>query len=327
VPPVPPLDEWRTRPMMLRLASGSSSGEQIGFNTADSVFEIETEHFVGKGYIRLRGLPDEPSAYFAGKKRYMSTTVQGRVKTPITMVDCSTGFEFAMPLLHLPIRRILQTCIYFFKAIAPAVNIDLFGPTPSCINPLFNAVQRLHVAKPGDEPDITAATTEQTTLLGGIFADRKIAWTERKRIFASPSAAMQQYVLDPALVYTFELYEDKLIPATWELVVASWTFPLVRIFGAGTEHPQPIQTMAKIGHEPLVDTYLFNVEMWHESLLMPANLIPESAASPAASPEYKPQSDEPHASDRSSNHSTAHPHPSDRSSNASELSSGRDTPR
>ena len=104
------------------------------------------------------------------------------------------------------------------RAIAPDVTIDLFSQRPSILNPLFHAVQRLHVAKPGSEPDLTEATREETALLGGIFAEKPVRWQDRKRMFSSHGsrAAAQQFVLDPNLVYTLELFEDKLIPATFE---------------------------------------------------------------------------------------------------------------
>jgi hypothetical protein len=55
-------------------------------------------------------------------------------------------------------------------------------------------VQRLHVALPGDEPNITDDVGEQTTLLGGHFAEKAVPWKERKKFFGSPKGG---YMLDP----------------------------------------------------------------------------------------------------------------------------------
>ena len=265
---------------MLRLACGEQAGAQVGFNAPDSTFAIETEHFSGRAYVRLRGLADEPSAYFAGKKRQMSTVVQGRFKRAIPMMDCATGYEFDAPFTNLPIRMVIKIALSVVRAIAPTASIDLLGDQPSILNPLFQTVQRLHVAVPGEEPDITAPLTEQTTLLGGVFAERGVAWERRKKMFASRSTG-GAYTLDPALVYTFELYEDKFVPPTFDLTIAGYRFPLARFMGggaagSGVPPPRPLQQMGKVGFEPHSQDYIFNVELWHESL------FPAAAASPDA---------------------------------------------
>lgn len=292
LPPAHP-EYWATSPMLLRNACGTTLGEEVQCNVLDSVFPIETELFSGHGYIRLKGvLPncDKADAYFQGKKRKMSTTIQGRVKRPLVMTECSTGFEFMHPLLHLPARKMLQMIETVVRAIAPAVSIDLLGARPSILNPLFNAVQRLHVSLPGEEPDITAAVEEKTTLLGGVFAEKPLSWKRRKIFFSTPSAVSSAYSLDPAYVYTMELYEDKLNPSTFDLLVGPWKFPLARFLGGGTSNPQTIGTMGKLGFTPHSQQYLFNVELWHETLFgasvpeMPAFWGAKAAAAPAADP-------------------------------------------
>lgn len=75
--PGPP-HEWRTRPVMLRIASGVHEGQQVEFNLPSSVFPVETELFEGKMYFRLRGCAHEPKDYFFGKQRRLSAVVQGR---------------------------------------------------------------------------------------------------------------------------------------------------------------------------------------------------------------------------------------------------------
>ena len=274
--PRPPLpDEWPSRPMLLRVASGTEAtppGAFVGFNDPASVFALESDYFSGRCYVRLRGLPAEPSAYFTGKRRSMSTVVQGRVKQPLPMRELSTGFEFNHPLLHLPGKTIIRLCTSIVRTIAPAVTIDLLSNSPCILNPLFDAVQRLHVALPGDEPEITTPFEEETELLGGVFAERPVAWKERKKLFTSRSSENdvatygRPYMLDPAHVITMEFYEDKLIPAAFELLIGPMRFSLARLLGGGTPVPQPLMTMAQVGFEPHSRCYLFNVELWHDSL-------------------------------------------------------------
>ena len=265
------LSSWRTRPFMLRMGCGQQAGVHLGFNDVNSVFPFETELFVGKVYVRVRGLPGEPTEYFAGRKRQMSTVVQGRIKTSVRMCDLSTGFEFDHPILHLPARAMLRMAISFFKSIAPGLMLDLVGERPFIISPLFHAVQRLHIASPGDEPDITVPFAEETTLLGGAFAESNIPWQQRKKMFHSRSGppGRCEYALDPSHVVTMEFYEDKLVPATFDMVAGPLRISMLRMLGAGTQFPQPLQTMCKMGYEPRSrenPQYLFNIEMWHDSL-------------------------------------------------------------
>ena len=308
-PPAMP-SSWPARPLLLRLACGGEGcGAPLRFNSTDSVFSIDNALFSGRGYARFRGLPHEPKAYFAGKKRHMSTVVQGRVKRPIPLSECATGFEFSAPLAHLPARSVVALILSFVKTIAPTANVDILGDTPSILNPLFQTIQRLHVAVPGSEvEDITQPFAEETALLGGQFTERvrgqgqvctcaracapptdsmhaahlsadlptdlptdgppnlafpachnrltslapppyprpqRVDWKERKRFFASRSNAAN-FTLEPGLVYTMEFYEDKLVPSSFEAAIIGMRFPLCRMLGAGTVHPQPLQTMAKV---------------------------------------------------------------------------------
>ena len=262
---VPPVNRWRTRPMMLRVNCGERAGEMELFNEPSSVFPIETEYFVGKVYFRLRGLPGEPTSYFAGKNRWTSTVVQGRVKKPIPMSECATGYEFGAPFTHVPSRLLIRAALSFVRSIAPTMSVDLLGERPNFLNPLFQTIQRLHVALPGSEPPITEVFEEKTSLLGGVFANKTVGWKERKKLFASRSHGAK-FVLDPAHVYTMEFYEDKLIPATFELAILSMKFPLARYLGGGGPRPQPLQILGKVGFKPHNGQYLFNIEMWHEVL-------------------------------------------------------------
>jgi len=286
VPP-PPLP-WLTEIVMLRIGDGhsSGSGDQVEYNGSSS-FPIETDFFSGMCHVRLRGLPGEPEEYFAGKKRQQSTVVQGRVKRPLQMSECSTGFEWHAPLRHMPRPLFLKPILKFFRTIAPAITIDVLSDRPLVLNPLFNAVQRLHVALPGEQPEITSPFEEETTLLGGAFATKPLGWKDRKRMFAS--RASLPYTLDPAHVVTMELYEDKLIPTTFELVVGPIRVSLLPVLGAGTALPQPLMTIGKLGYEPMScgaigQQYLFNIELWHASLLAPTPALASAPEQSAATP-------------------------------------------
>ena len=93
----------------LRVACGTTSGRAARFNTPDSIFDIETDRFVGRIFYCFRGLADVPSAFLEARKGVrMSATVQGRFKkTGMLMSDCYTGYEFEKKFAYLPSRFVL----------------------------------------------------------------------------------------------------------------------------------------------------------------------------------------------------------------------------
>ena len=72
--------QWRTRPVMLRVACGDRAGDQEGFNHPASAFAIETNQFAGKMYFRDRNCADEPKEYFSGKNRQLLLRCPGPVQ-------------------------------------------------------------------------------------------------------------------------------------------------------------------------------------------------------------------------------------------------------
>ena len=76
------------------------------------------------------------------------------------------------------------------------------------------------------------------------LAERAVDRNERKRYFAS-AANGAQHVLSPELVYSMEIYEDKMDMSTFKLALLGMRFGLDR-FLAG----QPIQVMGKVGGAP-----------------------------------------------------------------------------
>jgi hypothetical protein len=65
-------------------------------------------------------------------------------------------------------------------------------------------------------------------------------------------------MIDPALVYTMELYEDKLCPSTYELAIGMFRYSLGRILVGGTKKPQCITSMGQVGFQPHSRQYIFN---------------------------------------------------------------------
>lgn len=136
-----PAHEWRTRPVMLRIASGVQEGQQVEFNHPDSVFDVETELFVGKMYFRLRGCANEPKDYFFGKQRRLSAVVQGRFKQPLVMGECYTGYEFMKPFQNVPAPFLIRAGLHFIRTLAPTLIEDILGEHPYFLNPLCQTIQ------------------------------------------------------------------------------------------------------------------------------------------------------------------------------------------
>lgn len=209
LPEVGDPSQWRTRPVMLRVACGDRAGAQEGFNDPASAFTIETNNFAGKMYFRFRNCAGEPTEYFSGKNRQLSCVVQGRFKEPIAMSDCYTGYEFEKPFQNVPARWLVSGALRFVRKLAPTLMEDVLGNRPYMLNPLFQTVQLLDVSLPGKEPQITAhCVPESTALLGGIFGQRPLDRIERKKYFASIRNG-ERHILRTDLVYTMEFYEDK----------------------------------------------------------------------------------------------------------------------
>lgn len=256
-----PAHEWRTRPVMLRVGCGSRRGQQVEFNLPSTVFPIDSEFFSGRMFFRLRGCANEPRDYFSGKQRRLSAVIQGRFKRAVNMGSCFTGYEFAAPLDNLPPSWILRAGMGFIRTLAPTVTADVLGTKPYFLNPLCQTLQVLHAAEPGHEPDITDKLEETNHLLGGIFAHRRMDRIARKNYFAREENG-RLHRFEEHLVYTMEYYEDKLDPSNFDLMMLGLRFNLHRYLAG-----QPLQIMAKLGSTPHDGAYLFNVEMWHESLL------------------------------------------------------------
>mmetsp|Transcript_13287 Transcript_13287/g.39151 ORF Transcript_13287/g.39151 Transcript_13287/m.39151 type:complete len:354 (-) Transcript_13287:223-1284(-) len=270
--PLPgPAVEWRTRPVMLRLACGTQQGQQVEFNHPGSVFDVETELFEGKMYFRLRGCAHEPKEYFFGKQRRLSAVVQGRFKQPLVMGECYTGYEFQKPFTNVPAPFLIRAGLHFIRTLAPTLIEDILGERPYFLNPLCQTIQVMHVAEPGQEPNIVEPFPETNAKIGGVFTERKMDRIKRKNYFAQKSNG-EKHRFDPGFVYTMEFYEDKFDPAYFDLMIIGLRFNLNRYLG-----PQPLQIMGKHGSVPHAGDYLFNVEMWHESLIGPWS--PERSAS------------------------------------------------
>ena len=85
----------------LDAAAGWVPKPAAGLPVNHYVIDFESDLFVGKLLIYIKGLPSSYEPYFAGKKRRSVMMLQGRFKRPLLLDDVVTGQEFGRPYKNL----------------------------------------------------------------------------------------------------------------------------------------------------------------------------------------------------------------------------------
>ena len=148
---------------------------------------------------------------------------------------------------------------------------------------MASTLQQIQVGERGTLPDICEPTIEDTKLLGGNFALKKYSAPRRKQMMSNPEVRhsvrfslwshkrtnalciclllfAKNYVFDPKYEYKFTLYSHAVFFHTYKANLAITSLHL-----ASYLNNQPLQIMAKDDS----GRYLFNYDVWHESLLSP----------------------------------------------------------
>ena len=279
VAPSLPFEEWRHRPVLIRPA-GDAAGLRCSLmdgatdaegNTltpsADGAlpmgvpFRFESPLFEGVAIVRARGIPGGAydRAYFSGRRRALQVCYQGRFRRPLPVGDMRTGHEFARPLRLPPhYRRVVALICRFVSAVVPGIVIDTTAQRPYARSSFAATVQAMRVDLPGEEPDVRDHNiAEDCRRLGGIFANRKVSASKRKRLLAARGGG--GYIFDTKHVYTFDTYDHVL-----KLDDLSLRFPAVAIHMADGLDGQPLHFMAR---DQRTGEYVWSFECWHEATL------------------------------------------------------------
>jgi len=279
------VSKWTHGPLRLENALSSATiDEELPINDTRGI-EIRTNAFAGKLLVRCRDVPsregdeegnDVTNKYFANKKRTFQTVVQGRfLRKGIKCSEVVTGHEFESRFRRIPARWLVSTALKVIRKLTPGLEANITGNKPFIYAPLCATAQVLRADVPGEEPDVTTATSfaENTRLLGKAFdrCESAISSKQRKRLFNSPEFG-SKYEFLPELVYTFDFYQHIFVPSTFGLHIGPMLN--VNLLGHLPEF-EPPQIMAKIIREKRGSTtgvggkegeYLYRINMYHEKM-------------------------------------------------------------
>eukprot|EP00924_Labyrinthula_sp_SR-Ha-C_P008547 snap_masked-scaffold_32-processed-gene-3.7-mRNA-1 protein AED:0.14 eAED:1.00 QI:0/0/0/1/1/1/2/0/387 len=274
---LPSLDAWKG-PCLLRIEDSSrNSGEKtllkepfatninphnLEYNNLEreSVVNFETEIFKGKAVFRFKGCPNEPSAYFKGRRRRQQWTIQGEFKQPIKASQVVTGYEFKRPAINIPAKFMVKSALKIVRKLAPTMKEDVFGEQPYFLNPILQTVQVFDASIPGQEPYILDEFVENNS---EFLAKKNLSKGCRKNYFASAKNG-DKHMFVPGTTYTFDFYEDKFDVSVFKLTLPMMSFDVLKYLDG-----QPISLMAKVFDEdsPLNGKYIFNFELFHKEQL------------------------------------------------------------
>lgn len=275
IPALPPTLEdylgWPDRPCLLRLnmslkyqhCLNGCDPHRIRMNTGEPFF-FETDIFKGCAALYVAGLESAPPGLFQGRKRKTHLVVQGQFKRAMNFSEVLTGQEFERKLLHIPGMRVLNVLLIMAKRMSPSMLAG-FKPRPHVLAPVAAGAQIINCSKPGDEPALDNPV-EDMRLLGPKFTKQNgeaLSGPDRKRLMSDQkNQANLQY--DKDNVWTFHFWQHLLDLSTFKLDMSLRQFSL-----SGHLDGQPLALMAK---NRKTGEYLWNFEVWHESLLSETGL-------------------------------------------------------
>lgn len=197
------------------------SQSQLPINSKDAIIPFETLFFTGKFHMKIANLPSSPPEYFGGRARLQQVVVQGRFKRRLPLAAVVTGQRFDRPFaLDGMAAWAVSALLPVLRRVMAGCRVDLLADAPYFESPLAAACQALAVHRPGEEPffgDLAAAAVagagaeEATALLGGPFAGGRVPAARRKALLSDP-AVVGSLAYDPALVYTFDVYQHQFDP-------------------------------------------------------------------------------------------------------------------
>jgi hypothetical protein len=270
VPPPPAPGDEQGR----RLALSRAPPARLGVNGV--VIHFETEAFVGKAMLHVRGLPSSDDALFAAFKRRSHVVVQGRFKKPLGVAEALTGQEFGRPFEKLPAMWLVEHgLLACARRVSTSSAIGGLTTHPYMLLPLLAAAQIANAARPGEEPDMMSATEDLRLWDPSLVADcsagaappssssppsaegAPLPAEARRRLFTRASARSSR-TLGTDLVWTFHLWQQFIDMSDYTLTVAGAKYDLARHLAG-----QPLQFLAKTAG----GSHLWAFETWNRRLL------------------------------------------------------------
>lgn len=274
-PPQPDqrVDLWTQFPVHLQIIENSRAtttrSSLVRFN---EVFDFESDLFVGKVLIRIKGVDETTDAtYFANRERKTQVVWQGRfLRDDLRLDDIATGQSYTRPLRLKPPAWIDKILRGILQRVAPGVDMDLQSEQPHVWAPFFASCQSVRADVPGSEPDITAVegitedvnacfvvvdggdVAQDEEALKGMIATKQL----RRKNLGSPSVA-SNFKLDPNLVYTMEHYDHFFDYYKYTMNMMNYDIGKV-------VNSEPMQIAAQVKS---TGEYLWAFRIWHERML------------------------------------------------------------
>jgi hypothetical protein len=147
----PDRSEWPNAPVLVTQPKADNEGyprEVISIHKPGpneiSELPIDTNLFVGKMYVVIRGLDKTPESFFTGKRRLFNVIVQGRFKKPdIPFHSAVTGQIFASSLHLIPPATMLAPFKLVMDRLQPSLRMDLNAKRPYAVSPLMSTMQTI----------------------------------------------------------------------------------------------------------------------------------------------------------------------------------------
>lgn len=228
LPSLPEVDQWPDRPLFLTTSGTTEVTTNAPDNqsTKEALPLGEPIHFQdelseGTFFLRVRNVgKDKDDGYFASKKRTKRIVFQGRVKEPIAYSNVFFGDVYDKPL---NMGKVAGWVVPIIQNIAPGIIMDVLSRKPRIMIPILGGCKKLHICKPGQEPDMTQDFEENTQAAGwsfGSIKERQAAFLKqgKKRGAAEEHGAeTSSFVFDPELIYTMEFYDDVIDYASYRV--------------------------------------------------------------------------------------------------------------
>ena len=127
------------------------------------------------------------------------------------MSDIMIGDYYEKPLLGVSKGAFMKLYQKIMKALTPSIIIDMASNAPKILT-AFGGSQIMRVNLPGNELDITGAignVQEDTSLL--LRKDHSLSSNiQKRRNYLSKPKNSSQYTVNPAHVYTVEMYDHSM---------------------------------------------------------------------------------------------------------------------
>mmetsp|Transcript_7927 Transcript_7927/g.12139 ORF Transcript_7927/g.12139 Transcript_7927/m.12139 type:complete len:282 (+) Transcript_7927:236-1081(+) len=261
--PAQPCSEWKYNPIYVSAhpevtTKAYKPGESLPLG---KVIEFETEIFVGKALIRIRGIPSETpeddEAYFDGKKRLFQLSVQGKFKENINLGELVMGDFYEKPMKNIPKGPIMKIYQKLMESITPGIVMDLISDKPKVLAN-FGNIQTLRVDLPGKEPDISVLNSikEDTSLL--ITDTKDVLSTPKRRKYLGKLKNSSKYITNSNHVYTFEAYDQGI-----DLAGYCQKMPFYTIDFVNSQNGQALALASFTRNRRPVFKFL----IWHERLI------------------------------------------------------------